>query len=253
MKRQTVRTTKLAGNHKTYAAALAACKSPAFADGGASPAIADAFRTRLQKAAATSSLNPDRSIRLMPYLTALALCRSDGDLGILDVGGDTGLFYHYIRVALGSHLPLHYDVLEAPEIAKVGRQACDKPRYFGDPGALEKYTQPYDLIVFGGVLQILPDPEAFMRRVLAAAPSQYVLITTMPRIDQYSDRVTIKQLGAASHPYWLFGARWRKVFSEIGEVVMSFEMPTFRFQVDGGEPQPQWGYIIRRSATPEQA
>jgi putative methyltransferase (TIGR04325 family) len=250
---------RLRGEYVTYDEALAACAAPVY-DSGHVGAVTVADRLKIYRkrlsAAASRPQAPITASRLLPYQAAYSFV-DRRDLAILDVGGGDSRDLYELRGLYGDSFHPRYDILEAPEVVAACRQMnIPDVSYFDDPQQLA--CRRYSHILFGAMLQIMPDPQAFFEGVLAAAASDYVFITvfpeaTMPDGFQGQGRLAIKGKKTKtgidmSHPYWVFStAHWHDLFRKYGEIVMAFDMPRYRYK-QGGEIYAQHGYLIRRHA-----
>lgn len=236
---------RLEGRYTDYPSALAACASPLYANGDVRTDEAEYFRlARRARAAAKKPLTATAEARLSPYLQVAE--RADNrDLRILDVGGTDGRFYHWLRARLGPDAITAYGVLEAPQVAELGKRIAAPPlTFYSDLSEVPK--DAYDIIVFGGMLQVMPEPEAFFDAVLAHVAWSHVAVTIFPLLQsQDEDVISAKRPnGSKGYPYRLFGRRWLDKFTGIGDVT-HFDMPSYRFALDGRKHR-QSGIIISR-------
>ena len=225
-------TSPLTGIYPDYASALAACANPHFADGDAVARDRLYFKTHKKiRKAARQPPGPVMAMRLEPYLDA-ARAAGGKNLRILDVGGTDGRYYWWLAQVLGPDAIDRYDVLEAPQVAALGRQLKNTPvTFYGRPEELP--ADHYDVVIFGAMLQVLPDPADFFDRVLNRVTAGRIVVTVFPlRDDLDSDIVSAKRPGGSwGHPYWVFGRGWLDRFARHGVVVRT-NMPSYRFTLD---------------------
>ena len=184
----------------------------------------------------------------MPYQAAFSFVDRER-LSVLDVGGGDGRYFHELRGLYGERFAPRYDVLEASQVVQACRDiGIAGVQHFDSVDQLK--GRSYSHIVFGAMLQILPEPEVFFREVVEKVDSEYVFVTVFPEHDGAEDMLCIKRKTSrgqdVSHPYWVFSqSRWRKMFDELGRVIMATDMPRYRYKM-GGTYYAQRGYLIRR-------
>lgn len=239
-----VYTSPLTGVYPDYESALAVCKTPHFAHGEAVARDNLYFKIhRKIRKAASDSPSALMKMRLDPYLRA-AEQAGGKNLRILDVGGTDGRYYWWLSRILGEAAISRYDVLEAKQVAALGRQIKNTPvSFYGDPD--EVPAEPYDIVIFGAMLQVLPDPASFFEKILERVQARFVVVTVFPlRDDLEQDVISAKRPGGTyGHPYWMFSRQWLSRLDRHGAVTR-LPMPSYRFTLDR-KRFPQWAFIIQ--------
>lgn len=235
----------LIGIYPDYNVALEACISPLYARGDVRTDEIEYFRI-IRKIRRNVSAHPGAtmSARLAPYLDAVKTAGGRG-LRILDVGGTDGRYYHWLHKILGSDAVSVYHVLEAPAVAALGRRIASPPvSFFGAPD--EVPAGHYDIVVFGAMLQVLPDPASFFDDVLSKVTWSQVVVTVFPfRSDLETSFISAKRpTGSMGYPYRVFGRDWIRKFESMGSVKV-MDMPSYQYSL-GGRRYPQSAVTITR-------
>lgn len=148
---------------------------------------------------------------VFPLLTALldAALANDGQLRVLDFGGALGGTYHQVRPYLRSLEKLEWCVVEQAHYVECGRREfqTDELHFYSDIEECMQSGRPH-LVLFSGVLQYLPDPQAILRQVIALEIDG-IIVDRTPFICEGDTRLSVQRvpsaLGGASYPVWLFG------------------------------------------------
>lgn len=165
------------------------------------------------------------------FLTAIVRAgRPDRRIRVCDVGGGLGGSRTALAGVLGNTIPLDWDIVETPALARVGNERFAGPdlRFFDSLDALE--GREHDVIIASGVLQYLPDPSATFAR-LSRHPHHHLLLNRFPirhAADGVQDDIcTIQDLAALmpgiSVPHWCFSKdRWQNLISGSHACVMQW-------------------------------
>jgi putative methyltransferase (TIGR04325 family) len=143
----------------------------------------------------------------LPVMAGLlrAAAGKQGPLKVLDFGGAFGGLYRQYK-ALGLPATVDWAVVEQRAYAKLGAANFQNHelRFFE---TLEDALQPEtDVILVSSSLQYLPDPYAFLARILASN-ADHVLLDRIPCTNLRRDALTVQtvppEIYPASYPCWL--------------------------------------------------
>ncbi|MBS0335295.1 MAG: hypothetical protein JSS40_00425 [Proteobacteria bacterium] len=186
----------------------------------------------------------DDQITWMNYAHALAQASRDRKaLRILDYGGGLGA-YHAVGKALAPAVRLEYHCKESAEMVRAGRRLNPEAIWHTDDSCLD---HPYDLIVFGSVLQYIQDWPALLRRAAAAARG-FVYVAETPVVMQGASYVAIQRLrGAAMLSQQISKAELLAAASEAGLVpAREFPVSAHQHVADAPEQPVYYSCLFRR-------
>lgn len=165
--------------------------------------------------------------RLLHYLAFLSL-RTHKEIGepdhILDFGGGRALYGQLVEelgvLADGSS----WTVVDVPQV--VQRFSDTSFTHF----RLEReIVGPFSHVVFGAVLQVLPNPFEVFEQLRARFPRAFVLITHLPTHEHGASFVTVsRRARQETFPYWVFGESDVERFVRGSNVVFRVATPHFR-------------------------
>jgi len=149
-----------------------------------------------------------------------------GAVRVLDFGGALGSHYWQCRDWL-KNMDIQWCVVEQPMMVEAGRKefASDVLHFAHTMEEAAEYG-PYDLALFSGVLQYLPDPWAMFREVIEQQPG-YVMIDRTPVIAKPETVISVQSqsggaLPASSYPIRLFAEpTWPDALKDAGYQVFS--------------------------------
>lgn len=157
---------------------------------------------------------------LVAALLRTALVRGKRSLHVLDFGGSLGSTYFWCRPYLATALQgLRWDVVEQAGHVAVGRADFENEelRFHETPAQALQTSMP-DVLLMSGVLQFMPDPEAFLETLLQLGLPNFILDRT-PMWSEDRHRLTIQHVPAeiyeASYPAWFLSER--RILQRIGK------------------------------------
>lgn len=160
--------------------------------------------------------------RMLAVLLRIAATKKVPTLRVIDFGGSLGSLYFWCKHFLPSQLSLNWHVVEQPEHVKVGKQDFENTELMFDytvDDVLQRYPSSgdVDLLVLSGVVQCLPDPEAFLRQA-AGWKIPRILLDRTPLWDK-ANRLTVqyvpREIYEGSYPAWFLSRQ--SVLSIMGE------------------------------------
>jgi putative methyltransferase (TIGR04325 family) len=113
---------------------------------------------------------------LFGYVLALA-ARNQTRVSVLDYGGNLGDYY-WLGRALVPGVDLDYHCKELPRVAEAGRRLTSEITWHTDDSVL---TRSYDLVMFSGCIQCLPNWQDILVRAGQAART-YLLLADVPTV-----------------------------------------------------------------------
>jgi putative methyltransferase (TIGR04325 family) len=143
---------------------------------------------------------------VMAALARAASARGDG-LRVLDFGGAFGGLYRQYR-AFGLRTPVQWTVVEQPTYVERGAAHFQTAELRFSASLDEAVADaPADVVLLSSVLQYLPEPHAFVRRLAEWGPAHVVLDRT-PCSALARDVLAVQRVPAeiyrASYPCWIF-------------------------------------------------
>ncbi|RME57500.1 methyltransferase, TIGR04325 family [Candidatus Parcubacteria bacterium] len=155
-----------------------------------------------------------------------------GRLRVVDFGGSLGSFWFQHRKHLLGLKDVRWTVVEQPHYVACGREEFqDETLRFA--GTLEE-AGPADAIFCSSVLQYLPDPYEWLKR-LAESDIRWLLLDRTPFIEADRDRLTVQHVPPsiypASYPAWFFS---RRRFGEALQLAGYIERVRFAAEDDVG-------------------
>ena len=141
-------------------------------------AVYERLVTQAQGGAPLLEVHGDCDITLAVFgyvlaLTALAKQR----VMVLDYGGNLGEYY-WLGRAMVPGITLDYHCKELPAVAKSGREINAAVTFHSDDSCFDR---PYDLVMFIGSMQYLPDWQEVLRRA-AKATGSYLLLCNVATV-----------------------------------------------------------------------
>ncbi len=149
---------------------------------------------------------------LVAALLRCALVQGRSNLHVLDFGGSLGSTYYWCRPYLLSALQnLRWDVVEQHGHVAVGRADFENNELkFFETAEQAMHAGAPDVLLLSGVLQFLPEPEAFLESLLRLQIPHFILDRT-PLWSEAHHRLTIQHVPAeiyeASYPAWFLSER----------------------------------------------
>jgi len=142
-----------------------------------------------------------------PFLSAIlwAFGKSNGNLTIVDFGGSLGSTYFQHRSWLND-LTYTWNVVEQPHFVEEGKKSFEdeKLHFFNTVEEIKENSPTF--LVLSSVLAYLPDPYAWLIRLLDLK-YDYVFIDRTPLVEG-DDRLTIqktpKEIYDVTYPAWFF-------------------------------------------------
>jgi putative methyltransferase (TIGR04325 family) len=191
----------------------AAAATGGYDEGAILERVADATRRVLQGEA---GYEQDGKLRLgiappSHALSALLLAaaRDGGRLSVVDFGGGLGSHFLRWRPMLRQLTDLHWCVVEQPAFVEAGARIFDGVSDIAFVDAIDAAGNRAPNAVFAsGVLQYLPEPYAYLDRLISLGADIFVLDRT-PFAREGADRILTQHvppsLGRASYPLRMFG------------------------------------------------
>lgn len=207
------------GEFASWAEAKAACVG--YEDASIVQRVAEAARAveRGEAAYEQDSVLFDEVHYSWPVVASLLMiaCARGGSLSVVDFGGSLGTSYRQNRKLLKGLQRLSWAVVEQETFVAAGQAEFSTPtlQFFGDLDPAIERTRA-DVILLSGVLQYLPDPQAFLGE-LVDKPVEYLLFDRTPLIDGETDRLTVQRVPRhiypASYPAWFLSRKqlWSKL------------------------------------------
>jgi putative methyltransferase (TIGR04325 family) len=164
-----------------------------------------------------------------PLLTGLlrAAAADQGRLSVLDFGGALGSSYFQCREFLSVVKNLRWSVVDQPEQVACGQAdfANEQLHFYSTIDECLHVEQPNVLLLLT-VLQYLPDPYAFLQKVLDRE-IPYVVIQRTAFTCDGRDRLTVQHVPAwiynASYPAWFLSEpAFRESFAERYELICEY-------------------------------
>ncbi|MDX2134183.1 MAG: methyltransferase, TIGR04325 family [Saprospiraceae bacterium] len=142
---------------------------------------------------------------------ALKTASEQGRLSVLDFGGALGSLYFQHRTWLNQVPNLRWHVVEQENFVQAGRAEAEdgRLRFFHsieDSQASDKAN----LILLSGVIQVMEDPYAWIRRFNALPEVAYIVLDRVPIIkdgrtkDMLTRQTVAPHIYQASYPSWFF-------------------------------------------------
>lgn len=143
------------------------------------------------------------------YALALAARRKDG-ISLIDYGGNLGEYY-WIGKALVPGVALEFHCKELPAIAAAGREVTPEAIWHTDDTCL---AGSYDVVMFSGSLQYLPDWKAVLHGA-ATATRSYLLLSDIPSVREVPTYMITQRSGGVTNLQYLLNR------SEIIDIVQN--------------------------------
>jgi putative methyltransferase (TIGR04325 family) len=169
---------------------------------------------------------------LISYLLHTAL-QKGAPLHILDFGGSLGSTYFQVKEFLSERVCASWNIVEQPHYNECGRDFFeDDTLHFFHTIEECQASYPIDLIILSSVVQYLPEPHSFLKK-LCTYDFKTILFDRTAFVNGARDRITIQNVWPniyeASYPAWFFNeAGFLKHFEERYEL-----MGEFRTYVEG--------------------
>lgn len=143
-----------------------------------------------------------------PQLSALLLAAilNKNSLRVLDFGGSLGTTYYQNRLFLEKIPSVQWGIVEQADFVEYGQKNLKqgKPKFYQTVTDCVSDIKP-NVVIFGSVLQYLPDPYKTIHEVIIAANPNIIIIDRTPMTDK-DEKVYIqyvpKNIYTASLPYW---------------------------------------------------
>ena len=191
----------------------------------------------------------DRIEYSWPTTAALmfAAARADGVLSVLDLGGSLGSSYFQNRRFLARLREIRWGVVEQANFVECGRRDIHQPglsfhERIGDCAAA---IEP-QVALLSGVLQMLEDPQAVLREIVATGVKT-IVVDRNPVSSEPGDVICAQHVREpiydASYPTWIFsegrvpamlGPRWELVESFVSNDYQGFRCGRVPFRLVGG-------------------
>ena len=143
----------------------------------------------------------------------LTLARQKNRLDVVDFGGSLGTNFFQNRKILRNlgGIPFSWNIVERPVLADLGCRnfSTAELRFFTDiEQAAQSRADPIDAFLFSGSFQYLPDPPAFLDRLIAMGANilAFDRLLTSPALHHqpYIQRPDPEVYYRASYPVWCF-------------------------------------------------
>ena len=142
---------------------------------------------------------------LITYLFKTAV-EFSGNLSVLDFGGSLGSSYFQNRALLGNKININWGIVEQPSFVAEGRKSfeSDELKFYDNLEACVSHINP-NILVLSSVLQYLPDPYGFLKKMIDLRIKYIVLDRTAFTVSD-KDLLTIqtvpKEIYPAKYPSW---------------------------------------------------
>ncbi len=188
---------------------------------------------------------------LLAALLRIAAQNKARSLRVLDFGGSLGSLYFWTRPYLRPALDaLHWHIVEQPAHVAVGRAdfQSEELHFHETIEAAVAEARP-DVLILSGVIHFLPDPEAFLAKLLNLRLPYFILDRT-PLWNERRHRLTIQHVPAeiyeASYPAWFLDEqRILSLIAQTYDVMAKIPSPEI-WEIDTHAVQSvQWQFQLR--------